>query len=337
MEHFTAHRLLVRAVAREPVLLNEHKGSALRGALYHGLRNRFCGMREQQIACMDCILWQACPVCTLVSTLGPEDRLGRDAARPYTIQPPLDGQTRYGPGEALTFGLTLYAEAIKLFPYVIMAVKELEEAGLGRRDASNDWRRGTLQVEAIWAENPLSGERQPVLREREALVRVADIPITHAQVLAQAERLPQSGPLRLRLLTPTRLTHRQHLVKPGEVTLAVLLGRVLDRLESLAQHFGEEPLALDYPALMAQATAARTVRDATRWVELESYSTRQQRATPIGGLMGEVTLTCDDWRPFLPWLVWGQFTHVGKNAVKGDGWYVLGEGVSDQRSGVSSQ
>ena len=323
MDHFRAHRLMVRTIAREPVLLNEHKGSALRGALYHGLRNRFCAMREQQLVCGVCPLWQACPVCTLVSTLGPDNRLGRDAARPYTVQPPLDGQTLYRPGDALTFGLTLYAEAIKLFPYVIMALQELEESGLGRRGAVNDWRRGTLHVDAIWAENPLTCERQPVLRTGEARVQIADIPITHAQVLAQAERLPASGPLRLWLLTPTRLTHRAQLVKPGQVTLAVLLGRVFDRLESLVQHFGEAPLQLDYAALMAQATAGRTLHDDTRWVELESYSTRQRRATPIGGLMGEVTLACDDWRPLLPWLLWGQFTHVGKNAVKGDGWYAL--------------
>jgi len=328
VERFTAHRLMVRAIANEPVLLNEHKGSAIRGALYHGLRNRFCAIKAQEIACADCMLWQACPVCTLVSTLGAENRLGRDAARPYTIQPPLDGQTLYRAGDNLTFGLTLYADAIKLFPYVIMALKELEEAGLGRRADLNGWRRGTLRVEAIWAENPLSGERQPVLHEGESVVRVADIPVTHAQVLARAEALPQSGALRLSLLTPTRLTHRGRLVKPGEVTLAVLLGRVLDRLESLVQHFGAEPLALDYAALIGQAARACTVGDATRWVELESYSTRQRRATPIGGLMGEVALACDDWRPFWPWLLWGQFTHVGKNAVKGDGWYRIEKGAA---------
>ena len=71
------------------------------------------------------------------------------------------------------------------------------------------------------------------------------------------------------------------------------------------------------------AGRATTVRDDTRWVELRSYSTRQRRATPIGGLMGRITLACDDWRPFLPWLLWGQFTHVGKDAVKGNGWYVI--------------
>jgi hypothetical protein len=323
MQHFTAHRLTVQATAREAVLLNEHKGSALRGALYHGLRNRFCAMLAQGLACADCMLAAACPVCTLVSTLGPDNRLGRDAARPYTIQPPLDGRTCYCPGDALAFGLTLYAGAIRLFPYVIMALKELEEAGLGRRAQENGWRRGTLAVEAIWAENPLTGERAPVLQEGEALVRVADIPITHERVLAEAELLAQSERLRLSFLTPTRLTHRGRLVKPGQVRLDVIMGRVLDRLESLAQHFTDTPLALDYPALIRQAAEARVLADRTRWVELESYSTRQRRATPIGGLVGRVTLACQDWRPLMPWLVWGQFTHVGKDAVKGDGWYRL--------------
>ncbi len=325
MQHFYAHRLIVRATAREAVLLNEHKGSALRGALYHGLRNRFCAMLAQGQACVDCLLAQACPVCTLVSTMGPDNRLGRDAARPYTIQPPLDGQTTYQPGEVLTFGLTLYADAIRLFPYVIMGLKELEEAGLGRRAKENGWQRGRLSLEAIWAENPLSGEHQELLRQGEALVHNADIPVTHALVLQEAERLARADALRISFLTPTRLTHRGRLVKPGQLSLAVLLGRVLDRLESLTQHFADTPLQLDFAELIRQADQACVLSDRTRWVDLESYSTRQRRAIPIGGLIGDVTLACDDWRPFMPWLVWGQFTHVGKDAVKGDGWYRLAE------------
>ena len=57
------------------------------------------------------------------------------------------------------------------------------------------------------------------------------------------------------------------------------------------------------------------------WEELRSYSTRQRRDTPTSGLMGHVTLQAEDWSPFLPWLTWGQYTHVGKDAVKGNGWY----------------
>jgi len=352
VRHFTAHRLLIRATVIEPVLLNQHKGSALRGALYHSLRNRFCTlvtsrgrtMRHQRRDCIGCPLRQVCPVCTLVSTLAPGSRLGRDAARPYTIQPPLDAaKTLYRPGEQLQFGLTLYAQAMQLFPYVVMALYSLEEEGLGRRDAANDWRRGTLRIDQIWADNPLTGQRQVVSTRGSDCVQVPDIPITHQQVVdaaklrcERASREAVHGPaeevLEIELLTPLRLTTRGHLVKPGQVTFRVFLGRLLDRLESLAQHFSDTPLELDFAALVHAAEAVRTVDDATRWVELRSYSTRQRRATPIGGLMGSrrpqptppgLAFAAHDWAPFLPWLIWGRFTHLGKDAVKGNGWYRL--------------
>jgi len=330
MNAFTAHRLSVTARVVTPVALNTHKGSALRGALYHALRKRFCTMRDRAHECSACPLWQVCPVCTLVSTLSTRNRTGRDAARPYTIQPPLEPlHTRYEPGERLSFGLTLYADALRLFPYVIMALCELEEDGLGRKLPENGWRRGTVAVEQVRAENPLAGVAQEVMHrapsgdsdEGSATVSFPDIPITHSQVMERAAALAAEKTLRVVFLTPARLVHRRSLVKPGEVAFPVLLGRLLDRLESLAQHHTDTPLALDYAALLERAEAVRTVDDRTRWVELSSYSTRQRRATPIGGLEGAVTFACDDWAPFAPWLVWGQFVHVGKDAVKGNGWY----------------
>jgi hypothetical protein len=324
MHAFTAHRLVIQATVVTPVVLNEHQGSALRGALYHGLRRRFCALLQEARECAACPLWGTCPVCTLVSTLAPEGRLGRDIARPYTIQPPLDGAaTYYAPGRPFLFGITLYADALRLFPYVVLALQELETSGLGRRDPANNWRRGTLRLEAIYAENPLTGQRAPISRRGENLVLVPDLPITHEQICQRAAQGETADNIRLRLLTPTRLTAQGRLVKPGQLTFAILMARLLDRLESLAQHFSPTPLQLDYPALLRAAETVRAAHNATRWVELRSYSTRQGRATPIGGLMGEVTFHAPDWRPFLPWLLWGQFTHVGKDAVKGNGWYTV--------------
>jgi len=321
MQHFTAHRLVVEAEVTAPIVLNEHKGSALRGAIYHALRNRFCTQRASGSDCARCPVWQVCPVCTLVSTLAPDNRLGPDAARPYTVQPPLDeAKLTYAAGEPLTFGLTLYAEAMRLFPYLVMALYGLEEEGLGRRVEANRWRRGTLRIAAIRAENPLTGQSAPVAHAGEAMVQVPDIPITHDQV-QRAAAACSAPELTIEFLTPARLTHRGALVKPGELTLAVLLARLFDRLESLAQSFCDTPLSLPFRDLLAQAERAEPVHDGTRWVELASYSTRQGRATPIGGLMGRVSYHAEDWAPFLPWLLWGQFTHVGKDAVKGNGWY----------------
>jgi hypothetical protein len=46
MDRFTAHRLRFVAEVQTTIELNEHQGSAIRGALFHALRNRFCGNKE---------------------------------------------------------------------------------------------------------------------------------------------------------------------------------------------------------------------------------------------------------------------------------------------------
>ena len=166
--HFTAHRLRFVTEVQTTIELNEHQGSAIRGSLFHALRNRFCGNREAA-ECAACPLVATCPVATLVSTLRPGSVRGRDVPRPYTVQPPVlaasgqhpsgncghpvelpDGRVvfRYEPGERFEFGLTLYAQALQLFPYVVLAVGEFERSGVGRRlrQADGRWRRGTLAV-----------------------------------------------------------------------------------------------------------------------------------------------------------------------------------------------
>jgi len=132
MHAFTAHRLRFVTEVRTPVELNEHQGSAIRGALYHALLDRFCTNREAP-ECALCPLAAACPVAFLVSTMRPESDRGRDIPRPFTVQPPLPGSGhpvegedrlffRYEAGEPLEFGLTLYARAMQLFPYVVLAL-----------------------------------------------------------------------------------------------------------------------------------------------------------------------------------------------------------------------
>lgn len=62
--------------------------------------------------------------------------------------------------------------------------------------------------------------------------------------------------------------------------------------------------------------------DSTRWVELDSYSTRRNARAPLSGLVGRVTF-CGDLAPFMRLLVWGHVMHVGKETTKGNGWYKI--------------
>lgn len=70
MHHFTVQRLRFVVEAREPIELNEHQGSAIRGAIFHALLDRFCTNREAR-ECAACSLVAASPVAFLVSTLDP--------------------------------------------------------------------------------------------------------------------------------------------------------------------------------------------------------------------------------------------------------------------------
>ncbi len=350
MDTFKAHRLRVISKVTSTVELNEHQGSAIRGALFHAMRKRFCGNRDAE-ECAVCPLVATCPVATLLSTLKPGSSRGRDVPRPYTIQPPLpdDGGhpveddrgrlfVHYRPGERFAFGLTLYAQALQLFPYVVLTIRTFEEGGLGRRmeRGGGRWRRGTLDVQEIWAENPLTGERQAVLEGDDQMVQVPDVPITHEQVCeftdGQVSQLAgmeggelARGQVVLRFLTPTRLVENGRLVKPHDFRFKPLLQRLLDRLEALSRDFSETKLSVDFSGLVAASERVRVVDNRLWWEELRSYSTRQRADTPTSGLLGSVTLEADDWSPFLPYLVWGQFTHVGKDAVKGNGELLITE------------
>ena len=347
MENFTAHRLRVVAEVQSTIELNEHQGSAIRGSLFHALRNRFCMNREAE-ECAACPLVASCPVATLVSTLKPQSGRGRDVPRPYTIQPPLPGSGhpverpdgrlvfRYHPGEGFEFGLTLYAQALQLFPYVVLAVRELEQGGIGRKteQAKGRWRRGTFAVQEVWAENPLTGERQPVLKAGDQLVQVPDVPITHAQVCESVnQRISESAPhasrLTIRFLTPTRIIEQGHLLKPGRFSFQPFFQRLMERLEALSRDFSDAPLHFDDPkGLIETAGRVEVTDNRLVWEELRSYSTRRRAESHTSGLMGSVALQAEDWSPFWPWLVWGQFVHVGKDAVKGNGWYEMRVGES---------
>ncbi|MBU1748139.1 MAG: CRISPR system precrRNA processing endoribonuclease RAMP protein Cas6 [Chloroflexi bacterium] len=333
MHHFTAHILHFHCQVQTPIVLNEHQGSAVRGALFHALRRQFCFNKEAH-SCGECPLSATCPICFLMATRDQAGWRGVEVPRPYVVSVGDDAASatdssssvNYEPGQPFDFSLTLFAQALNLFPYVILAVRHLEEGGLGLR--VNNGRRGTFRVQSIEAHNPLTGERQAVLGADGQPVaglaagnqiKVPDVPVTHEQVLQVASKLLHQEPLTIEFLTPTSLTDQKHALR--QPAFRPLFQRLLERLSALARTFTDSPLELEFRALVDQAEAVGTLSDETRWVELESYSTRKGGRTPTSGFVGRATFQAADWAPFAPWLVWGQFTHVGKNTVKGNGQY----------------
>lgn len=334
MNNFTIHHIRVTAVAQTPVHLNEHKGSAIRGALFHALRGPhkpapdgyggFCANKTAP-SCWECPLHVACPVSRLVATLdtkpAPNMVHGRQAPRPYIIRPPLEPTNTYEPGDPFTFTLGICADALQLFPYVVMALERLNHEGLGKRTPANNYQRGRLQIQSVSAIHPLTHQEKTIRDAGQTTIHMPDIPATHADILHRAAQLPTSGQLTLHFKTPTRLISKKKLLKKPH--FSPLLLRLITRLEQLSHQFSDTPLQLDVPALLALAENVQLVEHDIRWEELESYSTRRRGRMHIGGFIGTATYKADDWQPFLPWLLWGTLVGIGKNTVKGDGWYTI--------------
>jgi CRISPR/Cas system endoribonuclease Cas6 (RAMP superfamily) len=83
-------------------------------------------------------------------------------------------------------------------------------------------------------------------------------------------------------------------------------------------------LDIDFKDFGTQAEKIKTVADSTRWVESSRYAKRRQVSQDLSGFVGEATFE-GDLGDFLPYLRLGEYLHVGKNAVFGNGWYEIAE------------
>lgn len=325
----TAHHFLYTTEVVSPLELDEHSGAALRGNFFDAVWTRFCN-NKAALTCAACPLHTMCPVSALVAPLREENERWRDIRRPYVILPPLGGKKRYEPGAQLTFGITLFGNIVQFFPYIVLATNVLESKGLGHRLDENRGQRGRFKIKQIESYNPVSAERQVVYQEGQPKVDVPSISVTPADVAARATTLSATK-ITIDFLTPTRIVFKEKLVHHAAFRPLIL--RLLERLTALEQTYGDEegqsPTSR-WRELVQLAEDVQCEHDCTRWEDLRSYSRRLLRTTPIGGIQGRATFV-GDLTPFHELLTWGELIHVGKNVVKGNGWYRI-EDESDHYS-----
>ena len=191
---------------------------------------------------------------------------------------------------------------------------------MGRKLTENRGQRGKFQIKHIESYNPIKNERQIVYQEGKPKVDIPAVTVTSADVLARAQSLPNDK-ITLNFLTPTRILSREKLVH--HAAFLPLVQRLLERLTALEQAYGIEEAQESTPTrreLVDLAGQIECCDDSTHWEDVLSHSQRQNRTTPIGGIVGQATFK-GNLAPFRELLVWGELIHVGKNAVKGKGGY----------------
>jgi hypothetical protein len=305
-------RYRVTLEALEPLALPAYLGSTLRGAFGSAFRRLCCFGRDGEL----CPMPEACPYHLVFETAPPAGasalRTHEEIPRPFVIAPPPARAEQYPAGGAVTFDLTLIGRAREFLPHFVVTLREVDRIGRGRR---------SVVLRRIDAVHPLRETCESVYASDSNLVTPRDASIT----LADCAAVPcPASAVHITFMTQTRLKEggalgrRAGFARRPEFQL--VFRRLLGRLSALARFHCGGPLDVDFRGLIEAAGSVRLVHDETRWTRWARYSGRQDRRMEWEGVVGPVAYE-GDLSPFWPYLVFGQWTHVGSGTTFGLGGY----------------
>ena len=329
---FAQFQFVLRAV--DCINLPTYKGSTLRGAFGHTFKRVVCVNREK--ICKSCLLEEKCVYSYVFETPPPSDTSKMKkypfAPHPFVITPPLEENRLYRKNDTICFELTLIGKSIDFLPYFIYTFDELGRMGIGKG-------KGKYQLEEVRAIK--KGERLKMKGHREETIsedeRSKDKGEGYEKIYSGKDKTLHTSDwvikfediksfrlspptLDLRFLTPTRLKFDGALIPKLE--FHILFRNLLRRISLLSYfHCGEE-LDLDFKRLIEEAKGIRVQKENLHWLDWERYSNRQETRMKMGGFIGSITFE-GDLEPFLPFLLLGEYIHIGKGTSFGLGKYQL--------------
>jgi len=263
----------VKVQATTPLVLNEHSGSAIRGAFFHALWERFCTNREVR-DCRKCPYLVGCPVAKLVATSRGEWNeeaslprgeqrhpigYGNEPPQPYIVLAPqkrrkqseesaveaadrVQGSTlesienNFQAGETFSFSVILVGASTKLFPFVLRAFQDMEQSGLGHRLPQNKGHRGRFQLQEVRTYHPFRHEYQTVWQRDLPQVQRPLLFVTYQDILTRAQQI-STDQVTVHFLSPTSLKVDRHFLR--RPSFSGLIKRSIDRLARLQVEYGE--------------------------------------------------------------------------------------------------
>ncbi len=275
-------------------------GSAIRGAFGHALKRLVCVMRNRP--CEGCPLEFTCLYTTIFETRPAPSGLAavrnNRPPHPFVLKVSFITQRHLRKGEQLQVGVNLFGNAIAAYPFVLRALEEAGEQGLGAN-------RLPFRLLGIRPANNRHQNQAPD----------TDYPAPIMQGIPQVSGSECSW----RISTPLRLRsggkpvdHRK--LVPGDIAMPILR-----RLLLLVEHYGDPNQFPMLPDMSRKAGMLRFTCCSLHWKRLQRYSSRQSTTHSVSGLMGVVGLEFTDVPEWGPILAWAPVIHVGKATSMGLG------------------
>jgi hypothetical protein len=352
-QHLRIARYELTLRAADTVSLPPFLGSTLRGAFGHALKEAVCVVPHRD--CERCMLIDRCIYPYLFETPPPPDfellRNQQNAPHPFVLIPPMignpirriwkpdariangepsekretqapqieiifpsDDRLCFNRGDKLRFGLLLMGRAIEYLPYIIYAVSCMARRGLGADRAPFELTE-VFEILANKEKSKIySGETGRIVNHHSSSQSLHDLVTSRMQELAVVK---ESAAVKLRCLTPTRITEDGRLKKDMSFTL--LMKNLWRRVTYAIGVHGDARAKLPYQELIERADSVETFSSILAWDDWERYSNRQKRRMHLGGFIGEIEYAGAAIEELLPLIVAGEILHIGKNTAFGLG------------------
>ena len=345
---------------QEPLRMPRYKGNVFRGRLGYILRGIACvhGTRgcEQQ-----CQFPEGCVYSKCFETPVPDDspflRSQPFAPHPFVLEPPRTGKRDYVPGDTFACNLILIGDAIDLLPWLVFTFHEIGKRRIGIRGQRGQCQLDKVESLPAWDSLMSPGSRDQEIAptkpveslpvhgsdprtDDQPLVGNADLrslPVCSRIIYtAETETLTDEGlilrladvmegaalatdGIELEFLTPTSIKLDGRWT--SSLTFEHLIRNLLRRIRFLSYFHCGEDLDVDAPGLIE---SARSIRHEFRihWVRKDRYSHRTETSIPMGGFIGKVRFE-GELEPFLPFILLGEYLHIGHHTAFGHGQYRL--------------
>lgn len=276
--------------------LPSYAASTLRGVFGHALLDAACTCPAQQTPhlpdCPYAQIFEPAPCAELPVSVR------QSPPPPYLIETPLSAPAHFPAGADYSFDLVLFGQARHSLPLIASVFNQAFAKGLGA--GKGELTRIAVQ-QADGSFLTVSEFGSPIALHDNRI----KLPDDYA---SQAE---------IRLLTPLCIRRQGKVLRENELTQAVFLRQLLRRYLTLAQlHWNNDTDAAELSAQIGENGLPPQVS----WYECRRFSNRQKQATPLSGVVGTWQLV--NLPPaFAQMLYIGQWLHLGKETVFGNGQY----------------
>ncbi|MCK9267040.1 CRISPR system precrRNA processing endoribonuclease RAMP protein Cas6 [bacterium] len=306
------HKYIFHCSAIEKILLAKYKGSIIRGSFGKTLKNIVCINRKAS-RCKNCKNREECLYVYIFDTMpvanDPNSRKYATPPRPFIILPPLTKKTTYEKHEPLSFEVTLFGKSNKHLPYFIKTFEEMGKNGIGDNN-------GRFKIKGIDLVMP-NGDIEDFI----SLIN------NNSNTSSSSSRIDLNSikpffpkftdnKISVSFETPLRYESKGKLIKTSP-TFDTIIEGLLRRIFLLSYfHCGEN-------SSMPDINIKKEVlikKNYLKWVDIARYSFRKKKELPTGGLMGTIIYQ-GNISPYLKILKLGEYLHLGKYTVFGNGKY----------------